>query len=261
MAFPPTMPHHMPSVTSRFCRWLAKRAAGKVEELELDCFPIGYSVKWQACGGVDKAKRHIDKVEPLLSAALGGLWRGGSLRRLRLTMDGFQGAVAVLGRLAQCPLPALCQLALRNGQDWHAAAESKEEYLAELRAALRPAFCVHNFPSPQVERHNKPVVEEHPAPPPGLVFPTRLECALIEQSINSTRVSFRFRAADATEEYLLRTFLHFMVHRADDLDIVRRVPLPTYDLTFLVTWRHLERYRQDALVDFICKARRAGMLL
>lgn len=137
---------------------------------------------------------------------------------------------------------------------------------------------------------------------------------MIEQSINSCRVSFRFRAADPTEDYLLRTFLRFMVHRcggtlprvsrplmrgsqlqpvfasahafarrvcsaaggfqrfrnacfvnfaaccpplacsADDLDIIRRVPLPTFDLTFLVTWRHLERYRQGALVDFICKA-------
>ncbi|KAL4445834.1 hypothetical protein ABPG77_009033 [Micractinium sp. CCAP 211/92] len=115
------------------------------------------------------------------------------------------------------------------------ASLSFQEYLTELRAALRPAFCLHNFPSPWVERHNKP------------------ECALIEQSINSTRVSFRFRSADATEDYLLRTFLRFIVHRADDLDIVRRVPLPSYDLTFLVTWRHLERYRHEALVDFICK--------
>lgn len=140
------------------------------------------------------------------------------------------------------------------------AAHSFQDYLAELRAALRPAFCLHNFPSPRVERHNKPVIEEQPLPPPGLVFPPRVvagrgkqECALIEQSINSTRVSFRLRTADATEDYLLRTFMRFIVHRADDLDIVRRVPLPAYDLTLLVTWRHLERYRQDALVDFICK--------
>lgn len=39
------------------------------------------------------------------------------------------------------------------------------------------------------------------------------ECALIEQSINSTRVSFRLRTADATEDYLLRTFMRFIVHR------------------------------------------------
>lgn len=36
------------------------------------------------------------------------------------------------------------------------------------------------------------------------------------------------------------------------------MPLPSYDLTFLVTWRHLERYRHEALVDFICKARELG---
>lgn len=32
-------------------------------------------------------------------------------------------------------------------------------YLEDLRRVLRPAFCLHNFPSPLVERHNKPVLE------------------------------------------------------------------------------------------------------
>jgi len=36
------------------------------------------------------------------------------------------------------------------------------------------------------------------------------------------------------------------------------VPLPGYDLTFLVTWAHLERFRRDALIDFICMVGWAG---
>lgn len=34
-----------------------------------------------------------------------------------------------------------------------------QAYLDELRAALRPALCLHNFPSEIVERHSKPVIE------------------------------------------------------------------------------------------------------
>lgn len=32
-------------------------------------------------------------------------------------------------------------------------------YLDQLRSALRPALCLHNYPSETVERHNKPVIE------------------------------------------------------------------------------------------------------
>lgn len=40
---------------------------------------------------------------------------------------------------------------------------------------------------------------------------------------------------------------------ADQLEIVRRVPLPGYDLTLLLTHRHLERYSREGLLDFICQ--------
>ncbi len=33
------------------------------------------------------------------------------------------------------------------------------------------------------------------------------------------------------------------------------MPLPGYDLTLLLTHRHLERYSREGLVDFICQAR------
>ena len=48
--------------------------------------------------------------------------------------------------------------------------------------------------------------------------------------------------------------------RADQLEVVRRVALPGWDVTFLVTDAHLRRYRRDGLVDFLCRvgARRAG---
>lgn len=45
-----------------------------------------------------------------------------------------------------------------------------QEYLDSLRAVLRPAFCLSNFPSCSVERHNKPVIEER-EPSPELLLP------------------------------------------------------------------------------------------
>lgn len=104
--------------------------------------------------------------------------------------------------------------------------------------------------------------------------------------------SFSFKAVDAMEAHLAATYLRFMMHRcvcasrgcsgfslrlasslqlpqsccqaprslhrhppsAEQLDIVRRVPVPGYDLSFLVTSAHLERYSRDRMVDFICQA-------
>lgn len=49
-------------------------------------------------------------------------------------------------------------------------AGSLQGYLEDLRAVLQSALCLHNFPSPDVERHNKPVIElAEPASP--LVLP------------------------------------------------------------------------------------------
>ena len=48
---------------------------------------------------------------------------------------------------------------------------------------------------------------------------------------------------------------HHPQRRADQLEVVRRVPLPGYDLTFLVTSAHMARFHRDLLIDFICQVR------
>lgn len=130
-------------------------------------------------------------------------------------------------------------------------------YVEGVRAALRPALCLHAFPSMAVERHSKPEVETRSAPevllPPVEVVKSEAERCLIEQSINATRVSFSFKAADPVEAHLTQTLLRLMMHRAEQLEIVRRVPVPGYALSLLVTSSHLERYPREALVDFICQ--------
>lgn len=54
----------------------------------------------------------------------------------------------------------------------------------------------------------------------------------------------------------MHTHLSFMQHRAEELELVRRVPLPGYDITFLLTAAHLERFQRDRLVDFVCQVGR-----
>lgn len=93
-----------------------------------------------------------------------------------------------------------------------------QKYLAEVRAALICASCLHNFPCQVLERHNKPEVEIQTSPElildPVTVERGNGECCLIEQTINSTRVSFKFlKPADEMEDYLLHTYLRFMMHR------------------------------------------------
>ena len=86
--------------------------------------------------------------------------------------------------------------------------------------------------------------------------PTRHDLTLrceFQTSVNSARVSFKLRAQDALEALLQKQSLRFLMLRADDMQIIRRVPLPGYDVTFLVTDRHLRRFFADKLIGFIVK--------
>lgn len=53
------------------------------------------------------------------------------------------------------------------------------------------------------------------------------ETCLVESSINSARISFRFKFEDADpiEQLLGRKFLGFLIKRADDYEILRRIPI------------------------------------
>ena len=67
--------------------------------------------------------------------------------------------------------------------------------------------------------------------------------------------------AATARAHLLRTPPHPAARRrADQLEIVRRVALPGYDVTLLLTDRHLRQYRRELLLNFICsvRVRRAG---
>jgi actin related protein 2/3 complex subunit 4 len=117
--------------------------------------------------------------------------------------------------------------------------------LDAVKATLTAATCLRNFPSQNVERHNKPEVEVrydyfHLYVWSGIkisfslrgskelilnqviVSRTENETCLIEPSINSVRVSIKIKQADEIEEILCHKFTRFLMQRAEQFIIMRR---------------------------------------
>eukprot|EP00873_Tetraselmis_striata_P044933 jgi/Tetstr1/465197/TSEL_009904.t1 len=134
---------------------------------------------------------------------------------------------------------------------------SRQPYIDRVRAALQGALCLQAFPSQKVERQSRPEVEFPEDNPelllePVLVCRSESERCLIEGAINSARVSLAVKQADAVEEIIARMLLRFLMQRAEQFGILRRIPVQGYDVSFLITDAHLERMSRDGLVDFIC---------
>ena len=136
-------------------------------------------------------------------------------------------------------------------------ATTHTSYYERVRRELNLALCVQNFPCQNVERHNKPEVEFQDSPelvlPPVEVARNDNERVLIERSINSARVSVKVKQADELDEILCRQFMRFLTQRAEAFKVLRRVPVPGYDVSFLVTHEHVEDMRKPKLVDFIVR--------
>jgi len=130
-------------------------------------------------------------------------------------------------------------------------------YLAHVRAELALALCLRDWPSQTVERHNRPEVEDRASKelllPPVTVARSERECVLIEPSINSARVSLRIKQADDMERLLVHKLAGFLQQRAEALHVLRRRPVPGYDLSFLITAAHLTALDRERVVDFIVR--------
>jgi len=91
---------------------------------------------------------------------------------------------------------------------------------------LTAATCLRNFPSQNVERHNKPEVEVRGSKElllnPVIVSRTENERCLIEPSVNSVRVSIKIKQQDEIEEILCHKFTRFLMQRAEQFVIMRR---------------------------------------
>lgn len=86
---------------------------------------------------------------------------------------------------------------------------------------------------------------------PVLICRNEQEKCFIEPSINSTRVSICIKKADEIETILSHKFNRFLMQRAEQFIVMRRVPVEGYDMSFLVVHQHLENMYKHKLIDFI----------
>jgi len=128
-------------------------------------------------------------------------------------------------------------------------------YLDAVRSTLNVATCIRNFPSQNVERHNKPEVElglnKELLLNPIIVARSENERCLIEPSINSVRVSIKIKQADELEVILCHKFTRFLMQRAEQFIVMRRRPIEGYYVSFLITSAQLEKMWKQKLIDFI----------
>merc|ERR1711881_356718 len=134
-----------------------------------------------------------------------------------------------------------------------------DAYLTVVKTSLEAAFCLNNFDSQLVERHNKPEVEmlssNEVILKPLSICRTDMQQVLIEPSINSVRISIKIKQSNEIEGLLCNHFMRFMTRRAENFQILRRKPVENkgtkYDISFLITNFHLEGLIKEKLIDFI----------
>jgi len=126
-----------------------------------------------------------------------------------------------------------------------------------MRLCLERALCLQRFPSQDFERHNKPEVEVR-CNKELLLDPiarrrSSHERSLIEPSINSVRVSvrFKFEDADPIEQILGKKFVGFLMKRAEEYTVMRRIPIEDYSLSLLITDRHIDSLSKKRIISFI----------
>ena len=160
---------------------------------------------------------------------------------------------------------------------------SLKNYLDNLEKAFDVALCLRNFPSQMVEKHNKPEIElaafelalatrEEEKPVKGQVVEipqdklskrnykvlnpvtvarSNHEYCLIEQSINSVRISFVFKKMAPLDKLVVKKISSFFQKRAETLFILRKVPIDGYDISFLVTNFHMEKFNKSLVIDWL----------
>ena len=130
-----------------------------------------------------------------------------------------------------------------------------KSYLDCIKATLNAALCLENFASQIVERHNKPEVEvanqQELMLNPITIHRSEMEYVMIETAINSVRVSIKVKQIDEMDAILANKFSRFLMQRADNFVVLRRKPMPGFDVSFLLTNFNLEAMWKHKLIDFV----------
>lgn len=125
--------------------------------------------------------------------------------------------------------------------------KSQERYIDTIASVLYSSLCLRDFPCQDVERRNKPEIEfglckELLLKPQVIKLQDSQECCLVEPSINSTRISLHFSRGDDLDDSLACSMYNFLGMKADHHLLLRRTPVESYDISFVVTSELLQQY-------------------
>lgn len=135
---------------------------------------------------------------------------------------------------------------------------SQDEYIETIGRALYSSLSLRDFPCQDVERRNKPEIEFGDCPelllrPRRITLKGAQEQCFIEPSINSTRISFVFRRGDDLDGLLATSMYKFLGMKADHHLLLRRSPVDSYDVSFLVTSELLQQHGPINIILSILK--------
>ena len=133
--------------------------------------------------------------------------------------------------------------------------ESYKPYLTIIRDSLEQALCLKNFPSQLYEKINRPQVEVRESleliNKPIIISRNESEKIEIETSINSVRVNVAVKKYQEIDKLIVDIYSKYLMNRANQLNVLRKVAKPGYDISFLITNFTLENYKKEDIIDFI----------
>ena len=133
--------------------------------------------------------------------------------------------------------------------------ESYKPYLTIIRDTLEQALCLKNFPSQLYEKINRPQVEVRESleliSKPIIISRNEAEMVEIETSINSVRVNVAVKKHQEIDKLIVGIYSNYLMNRANQLNVLRKVAKPGFDISFLITNFTLENYKKEDIIDFI----------
>ena len=133
--------------------------------------------------------------------------------------------------------------------------ESYKPYLTIIRDTLEQALCLRNFPSQLYEKINRPQVEVKESTEltskPIIISRNESEKVEIETSINSVRVNVAVKKYQEIDKLVVGIYSNYLMNRANQLNVLRKVAKEGFDISFLITNFTLENYKKEDIIDFI----------
>ena len=133
--------------------------------------------------------------------------------------------------------------------------ESYKPYLTIIRDSLEQALCLKNFPSQLYEKINRPQVEVRESleliNKPIIISRNESEKVEIETSINSVRVNVAVKKYQEIDKLIVDIYSKYLMNRANQLNVLRKVAKPGYDISFLITNFTLKKKKKEDIIDFI----------